>query len=135
MQMGGVGAVANLGGTPPLNTEYAITLFGKTFGLFGQNGFFLMHNGTYDVAVMVVFLFQMVFMDTALTIVTGTAAERWKYAAFLVSSFMHGRLHLSAVRQLGLGRRLAGQPGRQLRPGQRLLRFRRLGRGALPSAA
>ena len=49
-----------------------------------------MHNGTYDVAVMVMFLFQMVFMDTALTIVTGTAAERWKYAAFLVSSFFMG---------------------------------------------
>jgi Amt family ammonium transporter len=39
---------------------------------------------------MVLFLFQMVFMDTALTIVTGTAAERWKYAAFVVSSFVMG---------------------------------------------
>jgi ammonium transporter, Amt family len=90
LQMGGVGGVANLGGAPPLNSEFAITLFGKPFGLFGQNGFFLMHSGTYDVAVMVVFLFQMVFMDTALTIVTGSAAERWKYVAFLVSSFLLG---------------------------------------------
>src|SRR5437762_2505317 len=90
IQMGGVGAVGNLGGTPPLSAEYAIQLFGKPFGLFGQNGYFLTHNGTYDVGVMVVFLFQMVFMDTALTIVTGTAAERWKYIAFLVSSFMLG---------------------------------------------
>ena len=130
IQMGGVGAVGNLGGTPVLNSEYAITLFGKTFGLFGQNGFFLMHNGTYDVGVMVMFLFQMVFMDTALTIVTGSAAERWKFAAFLVSSFLHGRLHLPAVRQLGLGRRLAGQPRRELRPGPRLRGLRRLGRGA-----
>ena len=39
---------------------------------------------------MVLFLFQMVFMDTALTIVTGAAAERWKYAAFMVSSFVMG---------------------------------------------
>ena len=39
---------------------------------------------------MVLFLFQMVFMDTALTIVTGAAAERWKYAAFVVSSFVMG---------------------------------------------
>jgi Amt family ammonium transporter len=90
IQMGGVGAVGNLGGTPPLNAEYALTLFGKPFGLFGQNGMFLMQNGTYDVAVMVVFLFQMVFMDTALTIVTGSAAERWKYPAFLASSFLLG---------------------------------------------
>src|SRR2546430_11812220 len=35
-----------------------------------------------DVAALVMFLFQMVFMDTALTIVTGTCAERWKFGAF-----------------------------------------------------
>src|SRR6266513_2069912 len=84
--MGGVGAVANLGGTPPLNSEFTITLFGKAFGLFGTNGFFLVHKGTYDVAVVVLFLFQMVFMDTTTTIVTGSACERWKYAAFIVST-------------------------------------------------
>src|SRR5260370_5722761 len=38
----------------------------------------------------VLFLFQMVFMDTALTIVTGTCAERWKYSAFMVASFLMG---------------------------------------------
>jgi Amt family ammonium transporter len=88
LQMGGVGAVANLGGTPPLSAEYAFTLFGKPFGLFGQNGFFLMHNGTNDVAVMVLFLFQMVFMDTAATIPTGAAIERWKFSGFAISSFV-----------------------------------------------
>ncbi len=90
IQMGGVGAIANLGGTTPLNSEFTISLFGKTFGLWGQNGFFLMHHGAYDVGVMVVFLFQMVFMDTTLTIVTGTCAERWKYAAFVISSLLLG---------------------------------------------
>ena len=90
IQMGGVGAVGNLGSTPVLNKEFTVTLFGKTFGLFGQGGYFLMHNNSYDVGVMVIFLFQMVFMDTALTIVTGTAAERWKFAAFIVSSFLMG---------------------------------------------
>src|SRR6266576_422124 len=90
IQMGGVGAVANLGGTPPLNSEFTITLFGKAFGLWGQNGYFLMHHGTYDVAVMVLFLFQMVFMDTTTTIVTGSCCERWKYAAFIISSFLMG---------------------------------------------
>jgi ammonium transporter, Amt family len=90
LQMGGVGAVANLGSMPVLNSEFTMTLFGKPFGLFGQNGFFLIHSGAYDVAVMVVFLFQMVFMDTALTIVTGSAAERWKYSTFLASSFVLG---------------------------------------------
>ena len=92
IQMGGVGVVANLGGTPPLSAEHVITVFGKPFGIFGQNGLFLVHRGTYDVAVMVLFLFQMVFMDTALTIVTGAAAERWKYAAFVISSFLMGAI-------------------------------------------
>ena len=90
IQMGGVGGNGNLGGVNPLNTEWTINLFGKSFGLFGQHGLFLTQGGTYDVAVMVLFLFQMVFMDTALTIVTGTCAERWKYAAFIVASFIMG---------------------------------------------
>jgi ammonium transporter, Amt family len=89
IQEGGVGAVANLGGTAPLNGEYAVHLFGKDWGLFGMKGIML-GGATYDVGVMVMFLFQMVFMDTALTIVTGTAAERWKYSAFLVSSIFMG---------------------------------------------
>ena len=90
IQEGGVGAVANLGNSPVLSREFVINLFGKPFGLWGQGGFFLMHGGSYDVFAMVLFLFQMVFMDTALTIVTGTVAERWKYAAFVVSSFIMG---------------------------------------------
>ena len=90
IQMGGVGAVGNLGGTPTLTSEFTINLFGKAFGLFGTKGFFL--NGHYDVGVLVLFLFQMVFMDTTLTIVTGTAAERWKFKAFLLSSFIMGAI-------------------------------------------
>ncbi len=91
-QMGGVGATANLGGTAPLSGEYAINLFGKPWGLFGTHGFFLTHAGSYDVGVMVLFLFQMVFMDTATTIVTGAAAERWKFAAFAISTFFLGAI-------------------------------------------
>ena len=44
VQMGGVGAVANLGGTPVLSKEYTINMFGKPFGLFGHGGFFLTHT-------------------------------------------------------------------------------------------
>jgi Amt family ammonium transporter len=90
IQEGGVGGVANLGNSPVLSREFVINVFGKPFGLWGQGGFFLTHGGAYDVFAMVLFLFQMVFMDTALTIVTGTCAERWKYAAFVVSSFIMG---------------------------------------------
>src|SRR5215813_3019008 len=86
LQMGGVGAVSSLGGTPPLSHEFAITLFGKTFGLFGLKGFFLSF-GTYDVGVFALFLFQMVFMDTAATIPTGAMAERWKFFSFVLFGF------------------------------------------------
>ena len=89
IQMGGAAGVANLGGLQPLAVEHAISLFGKSWGLFGGTGYFLSGH-TYDVGVMVIFLFEMVFMDTALTIVTGACAERWKFLAFAVSSFIMG---------------------------------------------
>jgi Amt family ammonium transporter len=91
IQMGGGAPYTTLGGANPLNSEYAVNLFGKAWGLFGTRGFFL-SGASYDVAVMVLFLFQMVFMDTALTIVTGGCAERWKYAAFAVSSIFMGAI-------------------------------------------
>jgi hypothetical protein len=37
--------------------------------------------------VFALFLFQMVFMDTAGTIPTGAMAERWKWSAFIVFGF------------------------------------------------
>ena len=91
IQMGSAAGTAMLGGTSPLNSEYAIHFLGKDWGLFGMTGFFLSGH-TYDVGVMVLFLFQMVFMDTALTIVTGSVAERWKYIAFCISSIVLGGL-------------------------------------------
>ncbi len=86
LQMGGAAGVSSLGGAAPLSGEFAINFAGKAWGLWGTHGFFLTQGGTYDVAVMVLFLFEMVFMDTAATIVTGGCAERWKFAAFAVSS-------------------------------------------------
>jgi Amt family ammonium transporter len=86
MQMGGVGAIAALGGTPPLTSEFSINLFGKAWDLMGTKGFFL-GGDVYDVGVFALFLFQMVFMDTAVTIPTGAMAERWKWSSFLVYGF------------------------------------------------
>src|SRR6266851_1521358 len=91
IQQGGSAGISNLGGMNPLNNEFKLSLFGKDWGLFGTKGFFL-SGDTYDVAVMVLFLFQMVFMDTATTIVTGAAAERWKFAAFAMSTFFLGAI-------------------------------------------
>ena len=91
IQQGGSAGNSNLGGLNSLNVEHTTTIFGKTWGLFGGTGFFLSGH-TYDVGVMVLFLFEMVFMDTALTIVTGACAERWKFLAFCVSSSLMGAL-------------------------------------------
>jgi Amt family ammonium transporter len=92
LQQGGCAPNTNLGGLSPLNSEFTLNFIGgKPWGLFGQKGFFL-SGSAYDVGVMVMFLFQMVFMDTATTIVTGAAAERWKFAAFSVSTFALGAI-------------------------------------------
>jgi len=91
IQMGGAAGNSNLGGLQPLASEHTLSMFGKTWGLFGQSGYFLAGH-TYDVGVMVIFLFEMVFMDTALTIVTGACAERWKFATFAVASVIMGAI-------------------------------------------
>lgn len=87
-QEGGIGliGVSNLGGLAVLNRELTISLGGIDWGLIGWKGFFL-SDGTYDVGVAVMFLFQMVFMDTTATIPTGAMAERWKWSAFCVYGF------------------------------------------------
>ena len=91
IQMGGAAGNGNLGGLQSLNGEHLLSLFGTNWGIFGQTGMFLSGH-TYDVGVMVIFLFQMVFMDTALTIVTGACAERWKFMTFAVSSVLMGAI-------------------------------------------
>jgi ammonium transporter, Amt family len=77
-QFGGF-ASGNLGGTAALSQELHI----GSWNVLGFHGFMLT-NGTYDVGIAVLFLFQMVFMDTTATIPTGAMAERWKWAAFVV---------------------------------------------------
>ena len=55
------------------------------FGLIGLKGFFL--NGMDDTAVMALFFFMMVFMDTTATIPTGAMAERWSWKNFCLYGF------------------------------------------------
>jgi Amt family ammonium transporter len=88
LMYGAAGPNGNLGGTPALagGHEFAISLLGKKFGLFGCSGFF-MTGQYYDVMVCALFLFQMVFMDTAATIPTGALAERWRIPSFCVYGF------------------------------------------------
>src|ERR1035441_7749419 len=80
---GGLGPITTMGNYGGLNHEITWTLFGKTFGIIGWNGFLLQGAG-YDTAAFALFLFQMVFMDTTATIPTGGAAERWRFSAFMI---------------------------------------------------
>jgi ammonium transporter, Amt family len=111
-QYGGAGTFATLGGTQALSGEAGAS----GWGLIGHQGFFL-SGRNYDVAIIAMFFFQLVFMDTAATIPTGAMAERWKFSAFAVYGvFMAAMLYpvygnwvwgggwLSALgRNLGLG--------------------------------
>jgi Amt family ammonium transporter len=53
------------------------------FGFLGGNGFMLLGLGT-STGILAFFLFQMVFMDTAATIPTGSMAERLKFVGFCI---------------------------------------------------
>jgi len=83
LQMGGSGGAAGLGtGGAALNALVSIPGLG---GIMGYKGFGLM--GTYDAGIYALFFFQMVFMDTTVTIPTGAMAERVKYSAMVITSF------------------------------------------------
>jgi Amt family ammonium transporter len=84
-----LGGPGQLGGLPSLDQMWSITIAGKPWGLCGHTGFFLTGKG-YDAAAAVWFLFEMVFMDTTATIVTGACAERWNFKSFFVFSILIG---------------------------------------------
>ena len=87
-QFGGVAPVANLGGLAPLNG----ILFHGSSGVIGLHGFFLHSGGAYDVGVLAMFLFQVVFMETAGYIIIGAIAERVSFAGFIVAEILMGAL-------------------------------------------
>lgn len=81
LMFGGVGPLKTLGGAPVLTSSLQVA---KGWSIFGLKGFALSGTGVYDVGIFLFFLFEVVFMDTSATIVTGAMAERWKFKAFLV---------------------------------------------------
>ena len=87
LQMGGVGPLTTLGGDHSLAREFSIVVDGRAHGLFGMSGFFL-SPAIFTPAVAAVFFFQLMFMATAATIPTGALAERWKFASFVLFSFI-----------------------------------------------
>lgn len=84
-EMGGFGPLTTLGGDASLARELTVTILGKEHGLLGWSGFMLPPSH-YTPAIATMFIFQMMFMDTTCTIPTGTLAERWRFASFIVFS-------------------------------------------------
>jgi ammonium transporter, Amt family len=60
---------------------------GEQFGVLGTSGFFLQGIGLSAAGIFAFFLFQMVFMDTAATIPTGSGSERIKFIGFVIMGF------------------------------------------------
>jgi Amt family ammonium transporter len=83
---GGVAPVANLGGISPLSGLFP---HGNA-GLIGTHGFFLQSGHGYDVGVLALFLFQVVFMETAGYIIIGAIAERISFAGFILAELAMG---------------------------------------------
>ena len=82
LQFGGSGGAAGLGnGGGALDSMLAIPGIG---GIAGLKGFMLTGKGLYDPGIYALFFFQMVFMDTTVTIPTGAMAERVKYSAYVI---------------------------------------------------
>lgn len=89
LSFGGSGGIPAIGGSPNLNGLFEIA---KGWGIFGTKGFFATGGGNYDVGVFLLFLFQLVFMDTAATIPTGAMAERWSFKSFAIYGVLMGAI-------------------------------------------
>ena len=79
---------------------------------------------------MALFLFQVVFMETAGYIIIGAIAERISFAGFLLAEIAMGAIIYPIYGMLGVGRRLDGAPRHVAAPRPRRRRLRRLGRRA-----
>ena len=88
LQMGGVGAAVDLRQRfDPLQRAGDSSSAARPSASSACAGFFL-SPAVYTAPVAALFLFQMVFMDTAATIPTGAMAERWKFTSFVIFSFI-----------------------------------------------
>jgi Amt family ammonium transporter len=84
---GGVAPIANLGGVTALDSLKPAV---SNWGLIGWKGFFLQPAGSYDVGVLALFMFEVVFMETAGYIIIGAIAERITFSGLIASELAIG---------------------------------------------
>ncbi|MEM8839975.1 MAG: hypothetical protein AAGE89_17945, partial [Pseudomonadota bacterium] len=78
-------------------------MFGPSLGgLLGFGGGLSMFSDV-DAATYAFFVFQVVFVGTAATIVSGAVAERMKFAGYLIHVACACADYLSGIRALGVG--------------------------------
>lgn len=81
--MGGMSRFPSLGAAVLPHHELTLNLGGHPLGLLGLSKFCLI-GVEGEPAALAMFLFALVFLDTAATIPTGAMAERWKFSAFFL---------------------------------------------------
>jgi len=86
LMMGGVAQWPSLGASGLEHRELSIAIGGHLYGLLGASKFALF-SVSHEPSSLAMFLFTLVFMDTAATIPTGAMAERWKFSAFAIYGF------------------------------------------------
>jgi len=84
--MGGVPGWPALGPAGAPHAELGFHVGSRFFGMLGAAKFALV-DVAQDPPNLAMFLFSVVFMDTAATVPTGALAERWKFSAFVVYGF------------------------------------------------
>ncbi|MBV8137139.1 MAG: ammonium transporter, partial [Deltaproteobacteria bacterium] len=84
--MGGVREWPSLGTAEIGHHELTVMIGGHPFGIIGLSKFALA-SISHDPASLAMFVFALVFMDTAATIPTGAMAERWRFIAFFIYGF------------------------------------------------
>ncbi len=83
---GGIAGWSSLSSETGAHAELGFQWGSHFVGLLGGTKFALV-SVAHDPANLAMFLFSVVFMDTAATIPTGALAERWKFTSFVVYGF------------------------------------------------
>ncbi|MEM6822334.1 MAG: ammonium transporter [Verrucomicrobiota bacterium] len=84
IMFGGMGSSEALGFDTGLDLQWGI----GEYSIIGTSGWFLGGEGMYTGGLFALFMFQLVFANTANTIPTGTLAERWKLTGFAFHSIV-----------------------------------------------
>ena len=91
---------------------------------------FALLSVSHDPASLAMFLFSVVFMDTAATIPTGAMAERWKFSAFFIYGLFMSMFLYPLYGNWVWGGGWLSQLGVNFGSGPRPRRFRRIVGGA-----